>query len=395
MQLQSISTSGFAKIPALRRRNAYFSTELTIRRRISAALLSLTEVFGLTSTCIKTLKDDLATAFDKTEVRNNIELFRNVRTSKENIKLRFGVEDVVQWKVEPARRAIRDVRLEDFITQYQARPFDYRWMFYHGAVVGSPRTEVMRNLLKTSNRALIANRKIRTGDCYHFWVTTKICVSEIISSADNSNCFPLYVLAEENELQLEKDFRPNFSTNFLKQLCSVLGVKQVQKNGVPVGLTPEDIFHYAYAVFYSPGYRSRYAEYLKIDFPRLPLTGNLDLFRALARLGRELTTLHLLESPKLAQTVIEFSGGRNPEVEKVGWSQRWRHRLARRGGHPRRDSAWHHRLPRRIRGKSGASTSAATKSARSGSRTARAAPYRRKRSRTTRRLSSLWPRLFA
>ena len=95
-------------------------------------------------------------------------------------------------------------------------------------------------------------------------------------------------------------------------------MKQVQKNGVPVGLTPEDIFHYAYAVFYSPGYRSRYAEYLKIDFPRLPLTGNLDLFRALARLGRELTTLHLLESPKLAQTVIEFSGGRNPEVEKVG-----------------------------------------------------------------------------
>ena len=61
------------------------------------------------------------------------------------------------------------------------------------------------------------------------------------------------------------------------------------------GLTPEDIFHYAYAVFHSPGYRSRYAEFLKIDFPRLPLTGNLELFRALARLGGELTALHLLE----------------------------------------------------------------------------------------------------
>ena len=152
MQLQSISTSGFAKIqPSPPQR--YF-LQLTTGEEYPA-LLSLTEVFGLTSTCIKTLKDDLATAFDKTEVRNNIELFRNVRTSKENIKLRFGVEDVVQWKVEPARRAIRDVRLEDFITQYQARPFDYRWMFYHGAVVGSPRTEVMRNLLKTSNGHLL------------------------------------------------------------------------------------------------------------------------------------------------------------------------------------------------------------------------------------------------
>ncbi len=90
---------------------------------------------------------------------------------------------------------------------------------------------------------------------------------------------------------------------------------------MPAGLTPEDIFHYAYAVFHSPGYRSRYAEFLKIDFPRLPLTGNLELFRALARLGGELTALHLLESPKLDQPITEFIGGRNPEVEKVSWSK--------------------------------------------------------------------------
>lgn len=90
---------------------------------------------------------------------------------------------------------------------------------------------------------------------------------------------------------------------------------------MPRGLTPEDIFHYAYAVFHSPGYRSRYAEFLKIDFPRLPLTGNLELFRALARLGGELTALHLLESPKLDKPITEFIGGRNPEVEKVSWSK--------------------------------------------------------------------------
>ena len=73
-------------------------------------------------------------------------------------------------------------------------------------------------------------------------------------------------------------------------------------------------------MFHSPGYRGRYAEFLKIDFARLPLTGNLELFCALARLGGELTALHLLESPKLAQPITEFIGGRNPEVEKVSWS---------------------------------------------------------------------------
>jgi predicted helicase len=91
--------------------------------------------------------------------------------------------------------------------------------------------------------------------------------------------------------------------------------------GLPTGLTPEDIFHYAYAVFHSPGYRSRYAEFLKIDFPRLPLTGNLGLFRELARLGSELVALHLLESPKLDRPITDYFGGRAPAVEKVSWSK--------------------------------------------------------------------------
>src|SRR5207249_38763 len=96
---------------------------------------------------------------------------------------------------------------------------------------------------------------------------------------------------------------------------------RIQENGVPAGLTPEDIFHYAYGVLYSPGYRSRYAEFLKTEFPRLPLTRNLELFRALAKLGGELVALHLLESPKLDKPRTKFIGDRNPEVEKISWSK--------------------------------------------------------------------------
>ena len=34
---------------------------------------------------------------------------------------------------------------------------------------------------------------------------------------------------------------------------------------------PRDVLAYVYAVFHSPTYRERYAEFLKIDFPRVPL----------------------------------------------------------------------------------------------------------------------------
>ena len=85
-----------------------------------------------------------------------------------------------------------------------------------------------------------------------------------------------------------------------------MGLSQAGPHGLPHGVTPEDIFHYAYAVFHSPTYRTRYAEFLKIDFPRLPLTSNRDLFFRLAVLGGELVALHLMESPKLNDLITEF-----------------------------------------------------------------------------------------
>jgi predicted helicase len=134
-----------------------------------------------------------------------------------------------------------------------------------------------------------------------------------------TNCFPLYLCEDSSNLQFGHGQRLNFTAGFLRALSNALQITSTQDNGVPAGLTPEDIFHYAYAVFHSPGYRGRYVEFLKTEFPRLPLTGSLELFRALARLGGELVGLHLLESPRLDQPITEFIGS-NREVAKVGYA---------------------------------------------------------------------------
>ncbi len=65
---------------------------------------------------------------------------------------------------------------------------------------------------------------------------------------------------------------------------------------------PEDVFRYIYAVFHSPAYRTRYSEFLKIDFPRVPLTTDRTLFRNLCQLGANLVALHLLEDDYAAAT---------------------------------------------------------------------------------------------
>jgi predicted helicase len=64
----------------------------------------------------------------------------------------------------------------------------------------------------------------------------------------------------------------------------------------------------------------RYAEFLKIDFPRLPLTSDVKLFRKLATKGEELVALHLMESPALADFITEFPEKGDNVVEKVRYT---------------------------------------------------------------------------
>ncbi len=101
---------------------------------------------------------------------------------------------------------------------------------------------------------------------------------------------------------------PNLNPEFLRAFAARLGLRFVaEASGEADTFSPEDIFHYAYAIFHSPQYRERYAEFLKIDFPRLPLTSSAPLFRQLGALGGELVAWHLLRHPKLGGGVSAFA----------------------------------------------------------------------------------------
>jgi len=69
---------------------------------------------------------------------------------------------------------------------------------------------------------------------------------------------------------------------------------------------PEDVFHYIYAVFQSPTYRERHEQFLRADFPRVPLVDDLELFRILVDLGGLLSSAHLMESSLSGQPSVSF-----------------------------------------------------------------------------------------
>ena len=143
---------------------------------------------------------------------------------------------------------------------------------------------------------------------YCYFLATRILTEcrIFVSNRGIASCFPLYrfITPENTDGTLfatqETIRKPNLNPQFVAALETQLGLTFAPLPKSPIQnpkstFTPADIFHYAYAVFYSPTYRERYAEFLKIDFPRLPLTGDAGLFRALAGLGADLVALHLLE----------------------------------------------------------------------------------------------------
>ncbi|WP_321170087.1 type ISP restriction/modification enzyme, partial [Mastigocoleus testarum] len=130
-------------------------------------------------------------------------------------------------------------------------------------------------------------------------VTNSIIESCVVSNKTReiNYLFPLYLYPNPNNpKELEESVRPNLSPEFLKDITSKLGYTP----------TPEAIFYYIYAIFHSPTYRDRYAEFLKIDFPRVPLTSSDKLFQQLSAYGEELVTLHLMKSPKLNNPITQF-----------------------------------------------------------------------------------------
>lgn len=115
--------------------------------------------------------------------------------------------------------------------------------------------------------------------------------------------------------------RPHLAPAFIADFSERLGMEWVPDGtGDRVqSFGPEDVFHYIYAVFHSPMYRERYAEFLKIDFPRLPLTTDAELFRGLCASGEELAGLHLMERHRPLVTKFPVAGDNT--VEKVRYTE--------------------------------------------------------------------------
>jgi len=270
---------------------------------------------------IVTTHDQFAVAFYREEILNNVEALL-ATDNEEQARQRFRLCSQKQWNYKNAKKYLKQSEWQKDAQQLLYRPFDRRWTVYNSHIAVHRRDRVMRHMLAGRNLGMTMPRRLESKEEWrHVLATNQIVDHVAVSLKSVDYILPLYLYpTTEGEFNLHTERRPNFNPEFLKELAEKLNLPQTEPYGLPKGITPEDIFNYAYAVFHSPTYRTRYAEFLKIDFPRLPLTSSLKLFRALAAKGEEMVALHLLESPKINDFITGFPIKSDNIVEKVQYT---------------------------------------------------------------------------
>ena len=237
----------------------------------------------------------------------------NPSTSLVEIEQKYNIKDTTGWPFSKKRTDLSKSLFNSFkMKLYCYRPFDNRYIYYD-EFLRRPHKDIMVNLLH-DNLTLMASRQQSEIGFYHIFITNNLgdCNALSLNSRERNYYFPLYTYPdiENDQTNLFIEKTPNLSPKFLEAIKEKLGK-------IP---TPEQIFYYAYAIFHSPTYRTRYAEFLKIDFPRLPLTSNQNLFHELAMKGEELVNIHLMKSDILNTLTTTYQTIENNQVSEVTYN---------------------------------------------------------------------------
>lgn len=232
------------------------------------------------------------------------------------MKARYDLTDNRDWNVKAARKALAaDPKWKRNVLACLYRPFDKRWCYFSQVAMDYPRRELIDHVAGRENLCLLLPRQISFLPWRHAAVSTLVAESCTVSNKtkEQNYNFPLYLYPESGGLALQSVRRANISDAFMRRIGAQL---------TRADLKPETILAYIYAVLHSPTYRSRYAEFLKMDFPKIPLPASDGLYAEIARVGTALIMDHLAheKGERPSQSSAKPIGNRHV-ISTVKWSE--------------------------------------------------------------------------
>jgi len=270
----------------------------------------VTDVFRTGSNGVQTSRDHLVVALTEEELRSRFARIRDMRIEDNVFRRELGVEDKEFWKFAKARESlVQDAAWDACIWGYTYRPFDRQYLFASKAFVHRLRYEVMRHLSRENKGMCVGRAGLVLSTSWDLvFCVGDVCDHNLFYRGSSFN-MPLYLYParEQSDMDYENWPRgkhgriPNLNREFIEELAEQVKLSFMtdMRGDLEKNFGPEDVFEYIYGLFYAPEYRSRYAEFLKIDFPRIVWPKNKRVFVQMCNVGRQLVELHLLRAAVL------------------------------------------------------------------------------------------------
>jgi hypothetical protein len=252
----------------------------------------VTDLFPLNVVGFQTHRDQLVVAATEEELRARLGNFADPEVPDE-VWERQGVKTNSDWSLKAAREQLAAVG-PTRVVKVTYRGLERRWIAMDERLIDRMRTKVSPHLLeREDNLALVfANGSLPDGP-YAVASRTPVPAAALSWRTFGTAYFaPLWIRDRTTG-----DWIANVPDEFLTSLS---------ESGIEADA--QALFHYTYAVLNATTYRSRFAHALRYAFPRIPISGNPVAFEQLRGLGFELTTIHLLERPHLAQAGPPLDG---------------------------------------------------------------------------------------
>jgi predicted helicase len=259
---------------------------------------SVAELFPVNTVGVVTSRDKFVIADSKTELAKRLEDFLALDVVQ--AKYTYELRENKSWTVAQAQKHQYD---PSNIVPISYRPFDNRFIYYHNDFIERSRESVMTNFINTQNLSLVFRRQQPSENDLYVYCSNRMIADGYIRSDNKGSetCAPLYLYENGEKIA-------NLDPAIVAQIEAVVGAT-----------TPEDILDYVYAYLHAPSYRAQFGEFLKTDFPRVPLPASKELFSNLVGHGRHLRGLHLLTDPAVRQPITAFPNTGSDVVEKLSY----------------------------------------------------------------------------
>lgn len=285
----------------------------------------VTDIFPVNSVGIVTARDSFTIGWSKDEIWNRIKSFLRLDIELARKTYQLG-KDTRDWQIELAQNDLKNSKIEkEKLTSILYRPFDIRYTYFTGHSRGfhcMPRGEVMNHLMKSNIALCVGRQGSVTGSInYDIVFISENLVDLNLFRRGGELVLPLYLY------QVSQEKKKNISLQMLMFEPEIVyqakypninrKLNEELKTNFKKEVTPEEIFYYIYAILYSNTYRTKYVEFLKIDFPRIPFTKEYKLFIKLGKLGKELAELHLLKLKHTEKIISKYPVKGSHKIEKV------------------------------------------------------------------------------